>query len=214
MAKAIFPQSTVAPGMGTRRIKRSIGEQAFSDFCRSASILTSACAGAVGWSVDIHDAEAAASPSVLLYVWDSDTGWTWLCSVPRQRFAATSIKASCERPAVVDAIRGKLGNVIYRAATGAGSDPADEAPWEQVLGSMLAAYAGTTQAWAAAARLSGGGHFIVSYYRKSGEAVGMLRPFALSGDTRGRDVLPVERLLDAVRSVQRMDRERHPEWFA
>ena len=42
----------------------------------------------------------------------------------------------------------------------------------------------------------------------------MLRPFALSGDTRGWDVLPVERLLDAVRSVQRMDRARHPEWFA
>lgn len=103
--------------------------------------------------------------------------------------------------------------MIYRAATGISSDPADEAPWEQVLGSMLAAYAGTTQAWAAAGRLSGGGHFIVNYYRKPGESAGTLRPFGLSGDTRGRDVLLVERLLDAVRSVQRMDRERHPEWF-
>ena len=53
----------------------------------------------------------------------------------------------------------------------------------------------------------------MSYYRKAREAVGMLRPFALSGDTRGRDVLAVERLLDAVRSVRRVDRERHPEWF-
>ena len=214
MAKAIFPQSTVAPGMGTRRINRSIGQQAFSDFCRSASILTSACAGAAGWSVDIHDAEAAVSPSVLIYVWDSDTGWTWLCSVPRQRFATASTTASRERSAVVDAIRGKLGSVIYRAATGLGPDPADEAPWEQVLGSMLAAYAGTTQAWAVASGLRDGGHFIVSYYRKAGQTVGILRPFALSGDTRGRDVLPVEQLLQAVRSVQSMDRERHPEWFA
>lgn len=195
-------------------MKTSTGKQALADFWRSASIVTSACAGAAGWSVEMHDEEAAASPSVLLYVWDSETGWTWLCSVPRQRFAATSTKASRERPAVVDSIRGKLGNVIYRAASGIGPDPADEAPWEQVLGSMLAAYAGTTQAWSVAGCLRDGGHFIVSYYRKSGEAVGMLRPFALSGDTRGRDVLPVERLLDAVRSVQRMDRERHPEWFA
>ena len=54
----------------------------------------------------------------------------------------------------------------------------------------------------------------MSYYRKAGEAVGMLRPFALSGDTRGRDVLPVERLLEAVSSVRDMDRRRHTEWFA
>lgn len=195
-------------------MKTSIGQQALADFWRSASIVTSACAGAAGWSVDIHDEEAAASPCVLLYVWDSDTGWTWLCSVPRHRFTAASTKASRERPAVVDAIRGKLGSVIHRAAIGLDPDPADETPWEQVLGSMLSAYAGTTQAWAVAEGLRGGGHFIVNYYRNPGEAVGLLRPFALSGDTRGRDVLSVERLLEAVRSVQRMDRERHPEWFA
>ena len=127
-------------------MKTSIGQQALADFWRSSSIVTSACAGAAGWSVEIHDEEAAASPSILLYVWDSDTSWTWLCSVPRQHFAATSNKASRERPAVVHAIRGKLGNVIYRAATGLGPDPADEAPWELVLSSMFAVYAGTTQA--------------------------------------------------------------------
>jgi len=192
-------------------MKASIGKQALADFWspfhRNLG-LHRRC-----WSVEMHDEEAAGSPSVLLYVWDSDTGWTWLCSVPRQRFAATSTEASCERPAVVDAIRSKLGNVIYRAATGNDPDLSDEAPWEHVLGSRLAAYAGTTQAWAVAGGLRNGGHFIVSYYRKAREAVGMLRPFALSGDTRGRDVLAVERLLDAVRSVRRVDRERHPEWF-
>jgi len=194
-------------------MKKSIGQQAIDDFWRSTSIVTSACAGAAGWSVEIHDEEAAASPSVLLYVWDSETGWTWLCSVPRERFIAVSIEASRERPAVIDAIRGKLGSVIYRAATGLDSDSADEVPWAQVLGSMLAAYAGTTQAWAVAGGLRDGGHFIVNYYRKAGEEFGRLRPFALSGDTRGRDVLPVESLLDAVRSVQKIDRTRHPDWF-
>jgi len=194
-------------------MKKSIGQQAIEDFWRSTSIVTSACASAAGWSVEIHDEEAATSPSVLLYVWDSETGWTWLCSVPRERFIAVSIEASRERPAVIDAIRGKLGSVIYRAATGLDSDPADEFPWAQVLGSMLAAYAGTTQAWAVAGGLRDGGHFIVNYYRKAGEEFGRLRPFALSGDTRGRDVLPVESLLDAVRSVQKIDRTRHPDWF-
>jgi hypothetical protein len=194
-------------------MKKSIGQQAIDDFWRSTSIVTSACAGAAGWSVEIHDEEAAASPSVLLYVWDSETGWTWLCSVPRERFIAVSIEASRGRPAVIDAIRGKLGSVIYRAATGLDSDSADEVPWAQVLGSMLAAYAGTTQAWAVAGGLRDGGHFIVNYYRKAGEEFGRLRPFALSGDTRGRDVLPVESLLDAVRSVQKIDRTRHPDWF-
>lgn len=195
-------------------MKTNIGKQALADFYRSASIVTSACVGATGWSVEIHDEEATASPSVLLYVWDRVTGWTWLCSVPRAKFTATSTRASRERPAVVDAIRGKLGDAIYRAATARDPDPADAAPWEHVLGSMLVAYAGTTQAWAAAGGLRSGGHFIVSYYRKAGEAVGMLRPFALPGDTRGRDVLPVERLLEAVSSVWDMDRRRHPEWFA
>jgi hypothetical protein len=195
-------------------MKSSIGQQALSDFWKSASIVTSACAGAAGWSIEVHDAEATASPSVLLYVWDSVSGWTWLCSIPRKRFAAASGKASRERPAVVEAIRGKLGNLIYRAADGVAPDPEDSTSWENMLGAMLAAYAGSTQAWKAANGFEGGGHFIVSYYRKPGETHGMLRPFALSGDTRGRDVLPVEQLLDAVHTVQRMDRERHPEWFA
>jgi len=194
-------------------MRTKIGQQALADFYRSTSIVTSACADAAGWSAEIHDAAAVASPCVLLYVWDSATGWTWLCSVPRERFTAASNRASREPSAVVDAIRSKLGDVIYRAATGSGPDPNDTAPWEQTLGSTLAAYAGTTQAWAVAGELCDGGHFIVSYYRKPGEATGMLRPFALLGDTRGRDVLPVERLLDAVRSVRDMDRPRHPEWF-
>lgn len=195
-------------------MKKSMGKQALADFYHSASIVTSACVGAAGWSVEIHDAEATTSPSVLLYVWDSVTGWTWLCSVPRQRFTETSTKASQELPAVVDAIRGKLGDAIYRAAVGCEPDPDDSAPWEQVLGSMLAVYAGTTQAWSATGGFREGGHFIVSYYRQPAEATGMLRPFALSGDTRGRDVLSVGQLLDAVRSVREMDRARHPEWFA
>lgn len=192
----------------------SIAQRALADFWRSASIVTSACAGAAGWSVEIHDAQAASSPSVLLYVWDSASGWTWLCSVPRKAFAAVSGKASRERPAMVEAIRGKLGNVISRAADGVAPDPEDSTSWEHVLGAMLAAYAGTTQAYTLANGLQGGGHFIVSYYRKPGQQHGMLRPFTLSADTRGRDVLAVEQLLHAVRSVQSMDRERHPEWFA
>ena len=73
----------------------------------------------------------------MLYVCDSATGWTWLCSITRARFTATSNQASRERPAVVDAIRGKLGDVIYRAAMKREPDPADAAQWEQVLGSML-----------------------------------------------------------------------------
>lgn len=114
---------------------------------------------------------------------------------------------------MVEAIRGKLGNVISRAADGVVPDPEDSTSWEQVLGAMLAAYAGTTQAYKLANCLQGGGHFIVSYYRGPGEQHGMLRPFTLSGDTCGRDVLPIKKLLDAVRVVQKMDRERHPEWF-
>lgn len=192
----------------------SIAQRALADFWRSASSVTSACAGAAGWSVEIHDAQAASSPSVLLYVWDSASGRTWLCSVPRKAFAAVSGKASRERPAMVEAIRGKLGNVISRAGDGVAPDPEDSTSWEQVLGAMLAAYAGTTQAYKLANGLQGGGHFIVSYYRKPGQQHGMLRPFVRQGDTCGRDVLPVERLLEVVHTVQRMDRERHPEWFA
>lgn len=192
----------------------SIAQRALADFWRSASIVTSACAGAAGWSVEIHDAQAASSPSVLLYVWDSASGWTWLCSVPRKAFAAVSGKASRERPAMVEAIRGKLGNVISRAADGVAPDPEDSTSWEHVLGAMLAAYAGTTQAYTLANGLQGGGHFIVSYYRKPGQQHGMLRPFTLSADTRGRDVLAVEQLLDALHTVQRIDRVRHPGWFA
>ncbi len=53
---------------------------------------------------------------------------------------------------------GKLGDVIYRAATGREPDLADAAPWEHTLGSMLEGYARTTQAWPVADGLRGGLH--------------------------------------------------------
>lgn len=201
MASSIFPQG-------------NISRRALDDFWRSSAIVSAACVGANGWNAQIHDPAATAAPSVIMYVWDSASGWIWVCSTSKKRFAETSQRASRERPKVVEAIRGKLGNTIYRAATGLGADPEDDATWENVLGSMLAAYAGTTQTWKLADGLRDGGHFIVMYYRKPGENDGMLRPFVLPESATGRDVLSVDRLRSVIRSVEQMDRARHPEWFA
>lgn len=194
-------------------MRPSIGSKALDDFWKSSAIVSAACIGANGWNAQIHNAEATAAPSVLMYVWDSASGWIWVCSTNRDRFAATSGRASRERPDVLEAIRSKLGNAIYRAASGLVPGPEDHAPWENVLGSMLAAYAGTTQTWKLSDGLREGGHFIVLYYRRAGESEGLLRPFVLPGSATGRDVLTVEYLRAAIGSVETVDRVRHPEWF-
>lgn len=191
-----------------------VGSKALDDFWKSSAIVSATCVGASGWDAQIHDAETTVAPSVLMYVWDSATGWIWVCSTTKERFADASLRASRERPAVVQAIRAKLGNSIYRAAKGQAGDPEDGAPWETVLGSMLAAYAGTTQTWKLADGLRDGGHFIVLYYRKPGDVDGMLRPFVLPVSATGRDVLSVQHLRDAIGSVEKMDLQRHPEWFS
>lgn len=192
-------------------MSKSIAGLALDDFRKSSAIVSATCVGASGWNAQIHDAAITAARSVLMYVWDSATGWIWVCSTTKEHFADVSRRASCEHPAAVQAIRGKLGNLIYRAATG---DPDDGATWENELGSMLAAYSGTTQTWQLADGLRDGGHFIVLYYRKPGEVDGILRPFVLPVSATGRDVLPVESLRGAIGSVEKMDRQRHPEWFA
>lgn len=194
-------------------MKAGIVSTAVADFDKSSAFVTSACASAAGWSANIHDTRAAAAKSVLQYVWDSASGWIWVCSVPCEAFARASAAASSESPAGVDAVRGSLGHAIWRAATGQRPDTASGVSWEIELGSLLASYAGTTQVWQVTNRLQDGGHFIVLYYREPSQAVGMLRPFALPASARGRDVLPVGELREVIRSVSAMDRARHPEWF-
>lgn len=194
-------------------MKADMVSTAMADFDKSSAFVTSACASAAGWSAGIHDPRAAAARSVLQYVWDSASDWTWVCSVPCDVFARASVAASRESPAGVDAVRGSLGHAIWRAATVHGSDPVSGVPWEIELGSLLASYAGTTQVWQVTNRLQDGGHFIVLYYREPSRSDGMLRPFALPASARGRDVLPVADLRGVISSVSAMDRARHPEWF-
>ena len=194
-------------------MRPSIVSTALADFEKSSAFVTSAYANAAGWSVDIHDPRAAAARSVLQYVWDSASGWIWVCSVPCDVFARASLAASRESPADVDAVRGSLGHAIWLAATDQATDPTSGVSWGIELGSLLAAYAGTTQVWQVTNHLQDGGHFIVLYYRDPSRAVGILRPFALPASAKGRDVLPVADLREVIRSVSAMDRARHPDWF-
>ena len=205
MVASIFPQG--AGGAWS-------GQKILSDFAAASSAITSACASAAGWESAVHDPAIAAGPSVLSYVWDQASGWIWVCSAGVEQFDRQADKASRARPKVVDGIRSALGELIFHAANGAAVDLGLGESWEQSLGSMLAAYAGTTQTWALADGFPGGGHFIVLYYRKAGQKHGMLRPFALPRSASAREVLPVEQLREVIGQVLETDRARHPEWVA
>ena len=205
MVASIFPQG--AGGAWS-------GQKILSDFAAASSAITSACASAAGWESAVHDPAIAAGPSVLSYVWDQASGWIWVCSTSPAQFDKQADKASRAKRKVVDGIRSALGELIFHAANGAAVDLGLGDTWEQALGSMLAAYAGTTQTWALADGFPGGGHFIVLYYRKAGQQHGMLRPFALPCSASAREVLPVEQLRGVIGQVLETDRARHPEWVA
>lgn len=190
------------------------GQKILSDFSAASSSITSACASAAGWESAVHDPAIAAGPSVLSYVWDQASDWIWVCSASPEQFDKQADKASRAKPKEVDGFRSALGELIFHAANGAAVDLGLGDTWEKVLGSMIAAYAGTTQTWVLADGFPAGGHFIVLYYRKAGQQHGLLRPFALPQTTSARELLPVARLRSVIDQVVKMDRARHPEWFA
>lgn len=194
--------------------KERLLQNALRDFDQASAFITTAAASAAGWAARTHDPRVAAAPSVLLYVWDRVTNWTWVCSTPCEVFGRLSLAASRESAAGVAAIRGGLGQAIWRAATGQPPPEPADVSWEIELGSLLASYAGTTQVWQVTDRLREGGHFIVLYYRQPTQSDGMLRPFALPVASGGRDLLSVTDLRKIIGSVSAMDRERHPEWFS
>lgn len=204
MVNPIFPQ-----GAGGAWSSQKI----LSDFAAASASITSACASAAGWESAVHDSAVAAGPCVLSYVWDQPTGWLWVCSAGVEQFDQQADRGSREKPKVVAGIRSALGNLIFHAANGAAVDLGLGETWEQALGSMLAAYAGTTQTWALTDGFPVGGHFIVLHYRQPGQRAGMLRPFSLPQSSSAREVLPVEKLRDVIRQVVEMDRARHPDWL-
>lgn len=204
MVAPIFPQ-----GIG----HAFSGQKILSGFAGTSSLITSACASAAGWDSAVHDPATAAGPCVLSYVWDQPSGWVWVCSTSPKQFAAQAGKASNAKPKVIGGIRLALGDLIFHAASGAPVDLGLGATWENALGSMLAAYAGTTQAFELADGFPAGGHFIVLFYRGAGQRDGLLRPFALPGSLSSREVLPVDELLGVIRQVVQMDRVHHPGWF-
>lgn len=204
MVNSIFPQG--AGGAWS-------SQKTLSDFAKSSVLITSACASAAGWQSAVHDPAVAAGPCVLSYVWDQPSGWIWVCSASVEQFDRQADKSARAKPKAVDGIRSALGKLIFHAANGAAVDLGLGDAWAQSLGSMLAAYAGTTQTWALSDGFPAGGHFIVLHYRQPGQRFGMLRPFALPQSASARAVLSVEKLQGVIGQVVEMDRARHPAWF-
>lgn len=177
---------------------------------KTRRILTTLTLDAQGWTAGkVHPGDLV-GPQVRLYFWDLPTRWAWLCSLrvdSFQKVASDAQRAPYDWPA----IRGCVAHVAAQAAEGHPPAPLAGADWEQQLGGLLAAYAGTTQTWEAAGRLAAGGHFIVLNYRPVGVADGNLRPFVLGAPPEF--ILPAAEFEARVREVVAIDRERHPEWF-
>ena len=204
MADSIFPHGS----------KPLPGQKFLADSRKTSALLTSACASAGGWDSKVIDAAIAAGPCVMAYVWDQPTRWTWCCAASLETFNGEARRAARAKPDMVEDIRGGLGTMIYHAATST-TDVLDlGASWENVLGQLMAGYAGTTQAWALNDHLRAGGHFVVLHYRKPTQKTGLLRPVALPQSGSARELLSVEDLLRLIAQVEQMDRARHPDWFA
>ncbi|MCC5611224.1 hypothetical protein LC612_31825 [Nostoc sp. CHAB 5834] len=179
------------------------------DLQRTKAFLASMKLHAAGWQVGTTNQEHAGASSVVLYLYDQPTGWTWLCSVPQETFTATSTEAH-NTPALTESIRGGLGKLIQSCAD-TGSAPAlEDLDWESQLALTATAYAGTTKTWEIMKKMSEGGHFIVLNYRKTGKIEGMLRPVAMPGND---GFIPADEFQDLVKQVMAGDKARHPEWF-
>jgi len=175
---------------------------------RTGAILRTASMHASGWNVHGHDEIRASGPQTFGYIWDQPTNWVWMVSAPRTDFTRLAVKASNESKHIIDDIRSALAYMIYECAL-VGTLTAEQ---EYQLAGILTSYAGTTKAWEAYSRMSGGGNFIALNYRKSAaDKTSMLRPFIIAD--KNNEAIPAIALMERIKRVIDMDSNAHPEWF-
>jgi hypothetical protein len=171
-----------------------------SEAFKAARISTATIVNAAGgWCPRIRNEELMVSSSFFIYLYDQQTKWCWMCSIPKSAFQEAAQRLPSSTPAQA---AGGVSELVSKAASGN-----EEENWEEVLSLLLVAYLRGTATFSSATTGSGAPHFVVIRYG----AASMVRPFAVNGNDRFP--LSVDRVLGAVDYVMKLDRVNHPEWI-
>lgn len=152
-----------------------------------------------GWCPRIQNEDLMLSSSIYIYLYDQQTAWCWMCSIPKSSFHETALQLV---PCAPEHAAGGVATLAAKAASGL-----EVANWEEELALALVAYLRGTATFESARQGAGAPHFIVIRYG----AGGMVRPFAANGSDRFP--MSVDRVLGAVESVMKLDQFHHPEWI-
>lgn len=160
--------------------------------------LKTALMKAGGWDVGHANQETIAEPAMFFYVYDQQTSWTWLCSVPKRIFYGA---LAMDIPYAAEVAAAGAAQIVKLASVGS---PEDD--WEEKLAKLLSAYIVKTKTYEQAGQGKLASHFLLVHYGKSGN----LRPTALAGSDQY--VLPVDKVLQCFDFVIAHDLQRNPQW--
>lgn len=179
-----------------------------ADLFKTRAFLRQAQGSAAGWDVQIQNAQeqdlqSVAEKGVALYLCEPQSMWAWCGFVELERWRAHARQPLPTGLTAADT-QACLGVELGHAVTQDPRTLSEEA--HQRLGLLAATYALTTRTLEQARGLHNGGHFITLFYLPRR----LLRPFA---SPAVGPFLPVQELRTAVRQVQSIDQQRHPDWF-
>jgi hypothetical protein len=185
------------PSLGIWRSPMGVfGESFISD-----EKLRTAIVNATGWSEHVVDAELVGEPSVFFYVFDYDSKWTWMVSVPKKAFfnLIDSLKHHPD-----DVLVNNCNHSIASCCESNGRNP----DAEHELALTISGYFSITRSYQLTQNASKANHFVTIRYSKND----ILRPFALAGSELYP--LPYESVKDALHRVILQDGANHPEWIS
>jgi hypothetical protein len=162
--------------------------------------LATAVLQAGGWSIGQQSPENMVAGSIYFYVFNAQTHWCWMCSIPKESFYL-AVDRLPDTGTEHSAAANGVAHLSRLAAAGKGPDG-----WEDNLALLLTAYIVPTKTFKLADQGRSAPHFPVITYPKSS----MIRPVALPGSDRF--ALPVPDIVKAAQFTIEYDRRNRPEW--
>jgi len=160
------------------------------------------------WRI-INQNGVGSEPQLFIYVVDQGSQTVLACSVSLADFAEIGRKA-LSHPAP-EGFKDALIEILQVVYSGDVPEKTENLDWDHQLAMMLSAYVGTTSFANLVHRASTNSHITVLNYRKSLDAIGVLRPYLLP--FQDEYLVSAVSFVEYLGSILELDQANHPEWF-
>jgi len=166
---------------------------------------SSSTVGKYGWNLNEYN-HSTPFKSHFIYVTDYHKNKTWMISIAQEDFNKTKVSTSLNFEVCV----GKLGQILKKMSTKMVLTQAEEAALAPLLTNYIKQTL-TYREWLRRAEVNSKLHFLINIYGiKAGKDEVVLRPFIVESDSV---MHTPEEVIEFNSQVNKIDLQRHPEWF-